>query len=149
MNPSKQCIRKLCLLFFVVCTFWGCGSGSLVQSDGNKDDALKHNAGTMTQKVSIYVDEFVNNVNKYENELVTIKGIFMGWRGSCKTPPPETRSDWMMEYNEVCVYVSGPPPLGIDITPNSKDIGKVINIHGKVLIGKSGTPYIKISINNP
>lgn len=144
MKQSNQYFKKLFLPFLIISVALGCGSGRVPSSKGHQNDAIKDNTGSTIIGVPIYVDEFVSNTNKYENQLVTIRGVFMGWKGSCKVPPPETRSDWMMEYDGACIYISGPTPLGIDIIPYSKDIGKEIDIYGRVLLDKSGVPYIKI-----
>lgn len=144
MNQSSKCAITLGVLFLVIGVAWGCGSDRVVQSKGQQNDSIKHHTGSAAMGEAITVDELVNNATQYENQLLTIRGVFMGWKGSCSVPPPETRSDWMIEYNDKCIYVSGPTPLGIDRTPNSKDIGKTIDIHGSVLLNNSGTPYIKI-----
>lgn len=43
-----------------------------------------------------------------------IEGYFLGWKGDCAGPPPVTRSDWMLEYDGACRYVTGPLPAGLD-----------------------------------
>ena len=144
MNQSNRYFKKLCLPILVISVALGCGSGKLPPSKGHQNNAIMDNTGSSVIGILIYVDEFVNSANKFENQLVTIRGVFMGWEGSCEVPPPETRSDWMMEYNGACIYISGPTPLSIDIIPNSKDIGKEIDIYGRVLLDKRGVPYIKI-----
>lgn len=144
MNHSNRYLKRLNLLLIFLMIVWGCESGRVLQSTGNQDDAIKDTSGFAIKGVPIYVDSFVKNAKKYENQMVSVRGIFMGWKGSCKVPPPETRSDWMIEYEGACVYVSGPTPLGIDITPSSNDIGKEIEIYGRALLDKSGDYYIKI-----
>lgn len=144
MNQSNRYLKKICLLFLVLSVALGCGTARVPQSTGNQDDTIKDDTSSTIIDVPIYVDDLVNNTKKYQNQLVTIRGTFMGWKGSCKVTPPETRSDWMIEYDGACIYVSGPPPSGIDITPTSKDIGKEIEIYGRAILDKSGALYIKV-----
>ncbi|MBI4773875.1 MAG: hypothetical protein HY788_06795 [Deltaproteobacteria bacterium] len=74
---------------------------------------------------------------------VTIEGRFMGWSGSCKTAPPETRSDWMVDIDKGCLYVSGPVPEGYSTVPGSASLGKTISVTGRVLLDKEQRPYVK------
>jgi len=144
MNPSMQCIKILGMLFLVIGLAWGCGSGGIARSKGQPSDSIKHHTDAAAMVEMITVDELVNNAHQYENQSLTVTGVFMGWKGNCSVPPPETRSDWMIESNGECIYVSGPTPMGIDRTPNSEDIGKTIAIHGSVCLDNSGRPYVKI-----
>lgn len=144
MNLSNRCLILLGLLFFLTSVIWACESGRVPQNAGHKEVPIKDNMASTTMSALVYVDELVNNVYQYENKRITVRGAFMGWKGRCKTPPPVTRSDWMIENNGACIYVSGPTPPGIDRTPNSKDIGRKMDVYGKVLLTKSGTPYIQI-----
>ncbi|MBF0225265.1 MAG: hypothetical protein HQK76_07395 [Desulfobacterales bacterium] len=94
----------------------------------------------------LYIDTFLKHISKFSiNQSVTLKGKYMGWKGSCKSAPPETRSDWMLEYNEACIYVSGPVPDGIDRKPGSTDEGKEVQIKGEVKFTADGKPYVKIA----
>lgn len=88
MNQSNRYSKRLSLLFLVITMVWGCGSGGVLQSTGNQSDRIKDDTGSTILGGPIYVDEFVNNAKEYENQLVTIRGVFMGWKGNCKVPPP-------------------------------------------------------------
>ncbi len=143
MKLSTRYLMKIGLLLCLTSVVWGCETGKAPQNKGNQNIPKKENQSATAMNVPIYVDKFVKNVNLYKNKLVTVRGVFMGWKGSCNTTPPETRSDWMIENNGVCIYVSGPTPMGIERISNSKDIGKQIDVRGRVLLTKSGTPYIK------
>ncbi len=102
------------------------------------------NAPLKTAKANfIFVDDLIKNADALKNKQIHVKGVFMGWQGRCTTPPPETRSDWMLQYNHDCIYVSGSTPQGIDRGPRSKDIGRAVQVNGRVLFDKNGVVYIK------
>ena len=136
---------KLHLILALIILSWGCNTnrGQRGSSVTGKPIELKSSGKTNT--TIIYVDELLLRAPVFKDKIVTVRGSFRGWQGSCKGPPPETRSDWMLEHAGACIYVSGPTPVGIDSVPNSKDIGREIKIVGRVLLDSGGMPYIKVT----
>ena len=144
MYPAER-FFKLYLILALIILSWGCNTNR-AQRDSpvtGKPIELKSSVQTITN--IIYVDELVQKAQSFKEKIVTVRGNFMGWQGSCKGPPPETRSDWMLEHGGVCIYVSGPTPVGIERIPNSKDIGREIEIVGRVLLDSGGMPHIKVT----
>lgn len=134
----------ICLVSALISVTWGCNTNQTLKGTYHKDDIVKGASGAKNFQETICVDVLVNNALSFKDKIVAVRGKYMGWQGSCISPPPETRSDWMLEYGKECIYVSGPIPLGIERPPNSKDLGREIDVRGKVLFNGSGTPYIKI-----
>jgi hypothetical protein len=144
MNSLER-FRKLLSLFVLIFLLWACSENRIQKANYNTGKPVEAKSVLKSEKKIRYVDELVGKVQSLKGQIVTVRGQFMGWQGSCKGPPPETRSDWMLEHEGACIYVSGPTPAGIDRTPNSKDIGREIEIVGRVLLDRGGMPYIKIA----
>ena len=73
----------------------------------------------------------------YEGKVVTIEGMYQGWKGGYGSPPV-TRSDWLVEDATGWLYVTGKPagldPLG--------DVGHPIKVTGQVKLTEEGEPYL-------
>jgi hypothetical protein len=79
------------------------------------------------------------NPESYVNREIVVHGKFMGWKGSCSGPPPVTRSDWMIEDKDQCIYVSGDLPVGLNALNPS---GEKIFVKAKVKVNQTGKPYL-------
>ena len=78
----------------------------------------------------VSVDELVRAPSRWEGAKLAVAGNFMGWDGHCKGAPPLTKSDWMLEKDGACIYVSGRLPAGMSATPPKKGVGDNISISG-------------------
>jgi hypothetical protein len=75
---------------------------------------------------SVTIKQILNS-SHYLNSTIVVTGVYKGW-GIKGTPPPVTRSDYVIEGDGQQIYVTGPLPVGLSI----KDIGKTITIKAKV-----------------
>ena len=75
-----------------------------------------------------------------ENHEVTVQGTYKGWIGKCANSAMLTRSDWMMEDETGCIYVTGSLPTGFSA---DKPQDERVTVQGKVILGPSGKPLIK------
>ncbi len=92
------------------------------------------------------IGDILNFPKRYENQMVTISGIFKGWKGNCKYPPPMSRSDWMIEDKTGCIYVHGQTPRGyFSAPPDAQGMDKPITVTGKILLDDKGNPYINLN----
>lgn len=87
----------------------------------------------------------VANAAALKGKLVTISGTFRGWRAdgeslACKAGPPVSRSDWAVSDKTGCIYAHGNTG-GLNPT---RDYGKQITVLGRVMIAKSGLPYLEV-----
>lgn len=99
-------------------------------------------AGSKESPQTVSIESIQNQPEKYLNRRVSINGSFMGWQGGCQSPPPVTRSDWMIEDGTGCIYVSGRLPDG---RLNSFDPkGEKIKIEGIVKKGDFEAYYLEI-----
>ena len=79
---------------------------------------------------------------RYEGRRVTLPCVFKGWKGLCRSSPPVSRSDWMIEDETGCLYVHGPLPSGLDpLRP--REIRLVLT--GVIKRGPSGRSYLNLS----
>jgi len=85
------------------------------------------------------IKTIIQNPNNYEGKQVIVSGNFKGWKGSCFSAPPVTRSDWMIEDEGQCIYVSGDLPGGLDAM---KPSGEEITIEATVKVDQKGKPYL-------
>lgn len=76
--------------------------------------------------------------SRFASGTVTVRGVFQGWRGPCRSGPPVSRNDWMIGGTSGCLYVHGPVPSGLD---PARPSNKKISVTGTVRI-KNGIPYL-------
>lgn len=85
--------------------------------------------------------------DRYAGRVVTIEGIFQGWRvADCRfldaASPAITRSDWLIRTGSECLYVSGGFPR--DLNPaNPEDVGRQLELRAKAERNKDGKLYLK------
>lgn len=71
----------------------------------------------------------------FEGREVLLKGRFKGWKARCPGSSPATRSDWAIEDDTACVYVSGRAPRGLSpLRPK----GELVIVRGVARAGKKG-----------
>ena len=90
------------------------------------------------------IDGILKYPRQYAGKSVTVQGRFSGWEGRCTTLPPKTRSDWMLESKNSCLYVSGKTPKGTSARPPAKGIGKMIIVTGRIVLDAENRPYIEV-----
>lgn len=79
---------------------------------------------------------------RYEGRQMTLSCVFKGWKGACRSAPPVSRSDWMIEDETGCLYVHGPLPYGLDpLQPREK---KLV-LTGVIKRGPSGQSYLELT----
>lgn len=76
---------------------------------------------------------------RFQSKIVTVTGVFHGWRGPCRSGPPVSRNDWMIADTSGCLYVHGPVPPGLD---PARPAGEKISVTGVVRL-KKGQPYLE------
>jgi hypothetical protein len=87
----------------------------------------------------IRIESIHKNPDALKGHPVLVRGRFMGWR--CESAHPGiTRSDWAIQDQTGCIYVTGTPPGSLNPV---KDIGCPLVLMGTVEISASGAPYIR------
>ena len=111
------------------------GAGSSKPKDEAKATALRidQKAGAATIK------QVIENASRMNEQQVELTGAFRGWTG-CPASSMITRSDWVLEDESGCIYVSGVMPEGVSLT---KPQGERIQIKGRVIADKNGKAAIK------
>jgi hypothetical protein len=92
------------------------------------------------EPVRLSVGEIIDRAEDLEGRMVEVTARFMGWKGSCRNGPPVTRSDWMLEDESGCIYVSGPAPPGLSPAQPKQ---RMVTIVGLLHL-KGETPYLVI-----
>jgi hypothetical protein len=116
--------------------------GCQASSNPEKKINMPNNSRYDNKKMDI--SEIIKNAKKYEGVTITTSGLFRGWSGKCTGSPPKTRSDWMLESNDACIYISGPTPKGTSAQPPAKGMGLKVEVKGTVFIDNGNKPYIEI-----
>lgn len=75
----------------------------------------------------------------FAEKEVVVEGVFRGWTGKCASPFV-TRSDWTLEDETGCIYVTGQVPS--DLSPQ-RPRGERLLVKGRVITTKKGKPVIK------
>ncbi|MBU0675039.1 MAG: hypothetical protein KJ950_10385 [Proteobacteria bacterium] len=73
-------------------------------------------------------------------QTVELSGQFMGWKGTCLTAPPVSRSDWMLVDSTGCIYVTGAIPVGLD--PAKPNLETIL-VKGRLAADQKGKAYLE------
>ena len=119
--------KKLIFIFVTLTVLISCGR---VQS--NEQDAhLEYTP----------IGEIWKDIQKYENEVITVCGRYRGWQGGGLKNPLITRSDWVVKDSTGAIYVTGKFPAGLG---KNVTLGTEIVVKGQLLLSKDKAPYIKV-----
>lgn len=86
------------------------------------------------------IQTIVENSTDYSGEVITLHGIFKGWKGNCRSVPPVSRSDWMIQDATGCMYINGPLPDG---RKASDPDNQPVTVRGTVRVNRDGIPYLE------
>lgn len=90
---------------------------------------------------SVTIKQILDEPASCENHDVTVQGLYKGWSGKCESSTMLTRSDWILEDETGCIYVTGRMmPTG---SPADQPKGERVLVQGKVILGSTGKPIIK------
>ena len=96
-------------------------------------------AETVNKETKIAIKKILDDPGSFENKDVTVQGVNKGWGGPCASSKMLTRSDWIVEDETGCIYVTGSMPAN---SSPDKPQGERIVVQGKVMIGVTGKPVI-------
>ncbi len=88
------------------------------------------------------------DLEKFVNKAVKVQGHFVGWQTTkCKflaqiLDKPLTRSDWAIENDNFCVFVTGGTPEGLSLF-NPTTAGRLVEVEADVLKTTDGKIYLK------
>ena len=84
----------------------------------------------------------------FEGQDITVVGYYRGWDllHEANTPPPVTRSDWVIKDSTGAIYVSADSEAKVPegLHPGSlQDTGVILEVKGVVRVTEGGQPYIE------
>ena len=134
--PGYKNLSLAGLVFLVFASTGGC-----THNEGSGTSSVK---GAETMEAQRVINPSVAIINEnpsvYNGMQLSLSGIFKGWKGQCKGSPPVTRSDWMLQDETACIYVSGPLPVGLQARfPRDEPV----TVSGFVRLSGSGKAYIE------
>jgi hypothetical protein len=92
------------------------------------------------KETNFTIKQILDDTRSFEGKDITVQGISKGWSGTCAASAMLTRSDWILEDDTGCIYVTGRMPTGsAAIQPQ----GERIVVQGKVVLGSAGKPIIR------
>jgi hypothetical protein len=87
----------------------------------------------------VTVKAIQQNPTHFTEKEIVLEGVFRGWTGKCVSPFI-TRSDWVLEDETGCIYVTGRIPASLSpFHPK----GEAVLVQGRVITTKNGKPVIK------
>ncbi len=105
---------------------------------------------TVTRAVppTAIVGSILAKPSDFQGREVTIVGYYRGWDllQEANTPPPVTRSDWVITDATGAIYVSAASPARVPegISPGSlQSVNTLLEVRGIVRLTQTGQPYIE------
>ncbi|MDO8989947.1 MAG: hypothetical protein Q7U91_09960 [Sideroxyarcus sp.] len=136
MNITK----RRCFIAIMCCApLLACSSVNGAASSKPKEEAkapalrIDQTAGAATIK------QVIDNAARMNDQQIELAGSFRGWKG-CPSSAMITRSDWVLDDDSGCIYVSGAMPEGV--SPEKAE-GEHIRVIGRVVVDAKGKPAIK------
>ena len=118
-------------------------SGATPFAMGNSEQAPLEQ-GTVEAQADAQKKTTIQDILKYPEKFssseVVLEGIFRGWKGTCPSSSMLTRSDWILEDETGCIFITGRMPNNVSAV---KPQGEQILVTGRVLMNKKGKPIIK------
>jgi len=75
------------------------------------------------------IGKVTSDPSGFKEKKIVLEGIFRGWNGKCESSRPLTRSDWILEDETGCIYVTGKVPSSLSpMAPK----GERISVSGTV-----------------
>lgn len=131
-RTASKMIITISLLVFAVSLAIAMGP----RGEENLPPSLKETReeGTLT------IRKIIEDPSGYVEKQIVLEGTFRGWKGKCESSKPLTRSDWILEDETGCIYVTGKVPP--DLSPMAPK-GEQILVTGTVQTGPDGAPLIR------
>lgn len=114
------------------------GAGPLMNTGG----AHASSADIPKDGIVISIQQVLNAPAGFSGKEVLVQGKFKGWNGTCSSSSVLTRSDWVIEDETGCIYVTGAVPAGLSPMQPHNELIKVV---GRVMVNDAGRPIIKVS----
>lgn len=127
------------LMFFLLLTACTAVNGSGPASQVGGTHVLPTELKKQKREI-IPIKQILTHHESLQRKDVTLKGTFLGWSGICASSSPFTRSDWILEDETGCIYVTGILPTGLS---PSQPKGEPIIVTGQVIISNTGKPVFK------
>jgi hypothetical protein len=140
MFVSDKSHAKLPLISVLLILFLGLSVSlaACAGSRGERESAMPDADSQSPPNVSLAAIK--SAAQNYQDKIVTISGVFKGWKGLCRSSFTVTRSDWILDDGTDCIYVSGQIPTGVSAT-EPKDERLVVT--GTILRDKAGAIHLK------
>lgn len=120
-------MKKLASLTFLI--IFVAGTASCSPTNSNPDGIQQ----------GIEIGTILKNPDRFKDRRLVVSGEFKGWKGTCFSAPPVSRSDWMLQDGKDCIYVTGTIPTNMDpVNPH----GEKVEINVTVGVDANGKAYL-------
>jgi hypothetical protein len=82
----------------------------------------------------------IHEIAALQQTVVTLEGVFRGWKGKCSSSYMLTKSDWILEDDTDCIYITGRMPANVSPL---KPQGERFLVTGRVVKNKKGKAILK------
>ncbi|PLX76139.1 MAG: hypothetical protein C0614_10365 [Desulfuromonas sp.] len=120
-------MKKWPLILFLI--FFAGGTISCSQIGANSSGVEENSS----------IANILKDPQKFKGKRLRVRGEFRGWKGACLSAPPVSRSDWMLQDDKYCIYVTGPVPGSLDPL---KPHGEMIEVNVVIEVDGAGKPYL-------
>lgn len=86
------------------------------------------------------ISELKKAPENWQNKQVLISGKYRGWEASCSDSGQRTRSDWVIQDDTGCIFVSGIMPGNLSPTQPK---GQLLSVVGTLRLTSAGLPYLE------
>lgn len=139
MHLTKHPLICFLIGFPVLLSFTAArGEGPAWRSGG----ASAPSADTNKKSEKVQIKQVIDNQDSLDGKDVSVEGFFRGWKGGCPSSYMLTRSDWILEDETGCIYITGRIP---DSVSPMKPQGEHILVKGRVLMNEKGKSIIKVN----
>lgn len=116
------------------------GMGQRGQKPTEQERAVPAPAPSARPESRTAIRDILSDPVKFSDAEVVLEGVFRGWKGACPASSMLTRSDWVIEDQTGCIYVTGLVPHDLSLMQPRDER---IVVTGRVIVGKMGKPVIK------
>lgn len=136
-------MRRLTLLLMCCVLFPACTSVNGAATSMNAGGANASSADVQKNLDVVSIRQVLDAPAGFDGKEVMVRGVFLGWKGACPSSTKITRSDWILEDETGCIYVTGRIPDNVS-PANPRE--EHILVKGHVLLDKKGVPTIQATV---
>jgi hypothetical protein len=138
ISPVKRAVAVISIVLWGTTLF---AMGTKGQAPPEKGTVAAPASSAAAQQKAT-VKDILQDPAKFSSSDVVLEGNFKGWTGACPSSSMLTRSDWILEDETGCIYVTGRIPMGL--APQQPNNERIV-VNGRVMVNAAGKPCITVT----